>query len=257
MLLPAGGLSRNCHDALGEMMKISLLVSAGLMASIAGPVMAADVLPLKAPAQSDEFNWTGCYVGANFGSLYAETTWVTAAPSSQAGQANSTQGQAGIYFSGQGGCNYQFLPWAVVGVQGDYGRTYTTATAADNVLAGLTDQTNVESLASVTARFGLAWWRLLTYVKAGGAWTHDEFNTFNTTTNVIFPTTSETRSGWTAGGGFEYAIISNLSMYIEYDLYNFGTRNESLFVSSSGPAQNIAIRTTESVVKVGLNWTFR
>jgi outer membrane immunogenic protein len=238
-------------------MRISLLASAALVASIASPAMAADMFALKAPAQSDAFNWTGCYVGANFGSLYAETTWITAAPTIPAGEPISTQGQAGIYFSGQGGCNYQFLPWAVVGVQGDYGRTYMTATAADNVLTTLTDQTKVDSLASVTGRFGLAWWRLLTYVKAGGAWSHDEFNTFNTTTNIIFPTTSEMRSGWTAGGGFEYAIISNLSMYIEYDLYNFGTRTESLFVSSGGPLANIAIRSTESVVKVGLNWTFR
>ncbi len=143
------------------------------------------------------------------------------------------------------------------GFQGDYGRSYLTETASDNFVSVLTDQTKVDSLGSVTGRFGLVWWRLLTYVKGGVGWSRDEFNTFNTTSNATFPIAGITREGWTAGGGFEYAIVSNLSMFIEYDLYDFGTRTEAITTVSSGPLQNIAIRERESVVKVGLNWTFR
>jgi outer membrane immunogenic protein len=237
-------------------MKISLLVSAGLVASLAGPVMAADVGPAKAPEPPDYFSWTGCYVGADFGSRFVETNWATAAPSTPAGFAISTQEATGIYYSGQGGCNYQFSPWAVLGVQGDYGRSYVTESSSDSFLTALTDVSKADTLASVTGRLGLALSRFLGYVKGGVGWTHDEFSTFNTITNVTFSTASDTRTGWVLGGGLEYGIVSNLSMFVEYDFYNFGTRTDSFTVSSGG-TQNIAIREHDSIVKVGMNWTFR
>jgi outer membrane immunogenic protein len=61
----------------------------------------------------------------------------------------------------------------------------------------------------VTDRVGYAWGRPLTGAKGGGAWTHNKYDILFPD-NTPFSTASETRGGWTVGGGFEYAIVSNL-----------------------------------------------
>jgi outer membrane immunogenic protein len=93
--------------------------------------------------------------------------------------------------------------------------------------------------------------RLLAYGKAGGAWTHENYN-IEFADTATFATASDTRSGWTAGGGFEYAITGNLSMFFEYNYYDFGTQTIS-FAPAAGSSD---IRERDSVVKVGVNWKF-
>jgi outer membrane immunogenic protein len=221
-------------------MKSSLLVSFGLVPLFATPIMAAD-LPVKAPAlkAAPLYNWTGCYGGANFGSLFAQKDW----------GALGSHDETGLLVGGQLGCNYQVSTW-VFGVQGDIAWSDASGTNVDQVSGG-TDQSKIDSLSSVTGRVGYAWDRLLTYAKAGGAWTHDKYDMFNNTT----VSASETRSGWTVGGGFEYAIVSNLSMFFEYNFYDFGTRTVG-FTTAAGSSQLVDIRERESVVKVGANWKF-
>jgi outer membrane immunogenic protein len=219
-------------------MKSSLLVSLGLVPLFASPIMAAD-LPVKAKAPPALYNWTGCYGGAHFGSLFAQKDW----------GALGSHDETGLLVGGQLGCNYQVSTW-VFGVQGDIAWSDASGTNVDQVSGG-TDQSKIDSLASVTGRVGYAWDRLLTYAKAGGAWTHDKYDIFNNTT----VSASETRSGWTVGGGFEYAIVSNLSMFFEYNFYDFGTRTIG-FTTVAGSSQLVDIRERESVVKVGANWKF-
>jgi outer membrane immunogenic protein len=217
-------------------MKSSLLVSFGLVPLFAGPIMAAD-LPVKAPLRAPlaPYSWTGCYVGANFGSLFAQKDWGVL----------GSHDETGLLAGGQLGCNYQVSTW-VFGVQGDIDWSDASGTHVDP--SGGTNQSKINSLSSVTGRVGYAWDRLLTYAKGGGAWTHDKYEIFDSTT---FSTASETRSGWTVGGGFEYAVTNNLSMFFEYNFYDFGTRTIG-FTSS----QLVDIRERESAVKVGANWKF-
>jgi len=148
----------------------------------------------------------------------------------------------------------------VVAIQGDIAWADTSGSHADQVNVdpatglALTDQSKIDLLSSVTGRVGYAWDRLLTYAKGGGAWTHDKYEILNNS-NVTFATASETRSGWTVGGGFEYAITNNLSMFFEYNYYDLGTRTVS-FTSTAGLSQSVGIRERESFVKVGANWKF-
>jgi outer membrane immunogenic protein len=227
-------------------MKRPVLVSFGFAALVVSPVMAADMgvkAPvLKAPPAAP-FSWTGCYVGGHFGSLFAEENWT--------GAALSTQEATDLALGGQVGCNYQVSTW-VFGIQGDYSWTNASGTAVDT-LSGLTDRSKIDSLASVTGRLGYALDRWLPYVKAGGAWTHDKYDIYDPTLGLgSLSAVSETRGGWTVGGGIEYAIVSNLSMFFEYDWFDFGTRTNSFPTFGS-----IDIKERDSVVKVGLNWTFR
>jgi outer membrane immunogenic protein len=210
-------------------MKRSVLVGLGLIPFFTGPIMAAD-LAVKAPAAklSPVYNWTGCYAGAHFGSLFVQQDWAGV----------GANHDTGLMVGGQLGCNYQISTW-VFGIQGDAAWSDATGTLTDQV-----SQWKTDSLASVTGRFGYAWDRLLSYGKAGGAWKHVKYDN-----GVATP--SETRDGWTVGGGFEYAIINNVTMFFEYDFYDFGTRTVGF-----GRAAAVDIRDRDSLVKVGGNWKF-
>jgi outer membrane immunogenic protein len=223
-------------------MKGSFLVSVGLVSLFAGPVIAAD-LPVKAAPPPAPYNWTGCYAGGHFGSLFEESSW---------GALGSHDG-TGLLLGGQVGCNYQLSTW-VFGIQGDAAWSNLSGTHADQLNVGLTDETKIDLLSSLTARFGYAWGRLLAYGKAGGAWTHENYN-IQFADTATFASTSDTRSGWTIGGGFEYAITNNFTMFFEYNYYDFGTQTIS-FASVAGSSLLSDIRERDSVVKVGANWKF-
>jgi outer membrane immunogenic protein len=143
----------------------------------------------------------------------------------------------------------------VFGIQGDYDWTNANGSAADPTFAPdlATDATKIKSLASVTGRVGYAWDRFLGYVKGGGAWVKDEYTATDTTFGLV-STASETRAGWTIGGGGEYAFTDWLTGFVEYDFYDFGTKTNS-FTGSAG-AFPIAIKQTVSVAKAGLNFKF-
>jgi outer membrane immunogenic protein len=246
--------------------KMKAAVSLGFAALAAGSAMAAD-LPVKAKLPPPPaFSWTGCYIGGHFGSLFSEDNWTTtsanwnlAAPGTAAGTSISIFDSTYLVLGGQAGCNYQIGSW-VLGVQGDGAYTNASGTATDQVatlLGGLTDQTKIKSIASATGRVGYALDRWLPYVKGGGAWSTVDYNTFVTATNATVSTASAMRSGWTAGGGIEYTIVANLSIFIEYDWYDFGTKSVAFNSSVAGLSSSADIKERDSVVKMGLNWTFR
>jgi outer membrane immunogenic protein len=222
---------------------LGLVAGVGLVSLLVEPTTAADLaVKTKAPAPVQLYNWTGCYGGAHFGSQFVQQDW----------GAHGGGDDTGLMVGGQLGCNYQISTW-VFGVQGDINWSNATGTHPDQVsLLGLTDEWKKDSLASVTGRFGYAWDRLLTYAKAGGAWSHDKYDTLVTATGAPFSSASATRSGWTVGAGFEYAITNNLSMFFEYDFYDFGTKTIDF-----SALQSADIGDRESIVKVGGNWKFK
>ena len=60
-------------------------------------------------------------------------------------------------------------------------------------------------------------------MKGGGAWERDEYH-FSDAFG-FFAAASETRSGWTIGIGGEYAFTNYLTGFIEYNYYDFGSRD--------------------------------
>ena len=65
----------------------------------------------------------------------------------------------------------------------------------------------------------------------------------------------ETRLGWTAGVGVEWALWEDWSVKLEYDYYDFGKRNVTFIEESdafpSGPEN---IKQTIQTVELGLNF---
>jgi outer membrane immunogenic protein len=235
-------------------MKKQLLAGVALLAAIPVSAMAADLgrpapapapVYTKAPPPIMAYNWTGCYIGANGGGLWAQKT-VTTVPGVAEGSVNINGG----VFGGQVGCNYQFSSW-VIGVQGDWDWSGANGNFTDLVFLGQTDSVKTKSLASVTGRLGYAWDRFLLYAKGGGAWESDDYTA---TTALASATLSDTRTGWTVGGGFEYGFTDWLTGFAEYDYYNFGTKAETLTGTLGTFTANV--KETKSVAKVGLNIKF-
>jgi outer membrane immunogenic protein len=243
-------------------MKRILLASAAFAALLSAPTMAAD-LAVKAPIYKAPppvvavWSWTGCYVGGHVGGLWAHKDWTDRTPQSTDYGASVGGHDADSWLGGvQGGCDYQFAGGFVVGIQGDYAWTDAKGSNANSLFPAITDSTNIKSIATVTGRVGYAWDRFLGYVKGGGAWERDEYRSYGVFAGgrlfTLDISGSETRSGWTIGVGGEYAFTNFLSGFIEYNYYDFGTRD----VTFSNNVTTYGIKETKSVVRGGLNFRF-
>ena len=110
-----------------------------------------------------------------------------------------------------------------------------------------------KSLASVTGRVGYAWDRFLGYVKGGGAWEGDDYSASTILVGTAY-TASDTRSGWTIGGGGEYAFTKHLSGFVEYNHYDFGTEDIRFTPQIVGLRPGfLDIEESANVVRAGLN----
>jgi outer membrane immunogenic protein len=234
---------------MGEMTGFALML-------IASPAVAADlrvrqpVYKAPPPPPPVYFNWTGCYIGAHVGGLWARKDWVVRAPGDVFFEQSDGSHDADGWLGGlQAGCDYQFAGGFVIGIAGDYAWANADGSNASLLFPGVTNHTKVKSLASVTGRIGYAWDRFLGYVKGGGAWERDEYH-FSDAFG-FFGNASETRSGWTIGVGGEYAFTNYLTGFIEYNYYDFGSRDLN-FVGTDPFVYGID--ETKSVLKAGLNF---
>jgi outer membrane immunogenic protein len=251
--------------------KMKKLLSGGVVvaALLAGPAMAAD-LAVRAPAPVYRapppvyiFSWTGCYVGGNIGGLWAHKSWTDRTPGDPFfGSSFGTHDPSSFLGGAQVGCDYQVGGW-VFGVAGDYDWTNANSSNVNVIFPGLSDQSHIKSLASVTGRIGYAWDRFLGYVKGGGAWERDDYTVTGVVPffGAVGATASETRGGWTIGVGGEYAFTNFLSGFVEYDYYNFGTRTNTFVCGvvctpAGAVSFPVDIQETKNVFKVGLNWRF-
>jgi outer membrane immunogenic protein len=245
------------------MKKLLLAASAALATLVANSAMAADLaVPPKPvyvppPAVLAFFTWTGCYIGANGGGLWAHRDFSDTAFGAGFGSHTASGGLGGI----QGGCNYQRGSW-VFGVEGDYDWASATGSNLSAAFPLVTDQSKVKALASLTARTGYAWNRFFGYVKGGGAWLKSDFSLQLASTAVT--TISETRDGWTIGVGGEYAFLDWLTGFVEYDYYKFRNSTNTFVCATCGfavagvpvGAAPFSVDTNVNVIKAGVNLKF-
>ena len=73
-------------------------------------------------------------------------------------------------------------------------------------------------------RLGVAANNWLFYGKAGGGWVgNNGFNVADLTTGSSIGIGSNTRSGWLAGAGIEWAVTNNWTVKVEYDYLGLGS----------------------------------
>ena len=241
------------------------LVALALAAmAVAAPVRAAD-LPVApaynppAPMPPAIYNWTGFYLGGNVGAgLLSENMTPTNPAALFTPGVPLHPSVVGLVGGAQAGFDYQFSS-VVVGAQASLSDSYINGQNTQNNTDGLTQERMTSEptwFASVTGRVGVAANTLLFYVKGGGAWMHinhvQDILTAGATTAT--QSISDTRSGFVAGVGLEYAMTENLSALFEYDFYDFGTKTENFNPAVVGTP--LAIRSDLHTLTVGLNYRF-
>jgi outer membrane immunogenic protein len=243
---------------------------------LVGPSFAADMARpyYKAPL-APTFSWTGCYIGGDVGGAWSNQDVSNTSPpgNAQAGVTGTINGSS-VIGGGYAGCNFQWTPSWVVGIEGDFSGTHLGGTAvAPNLFAngapvgsgGIAWTSNLESIATVRGRIGYLWApNVLLFATGGGAWGRTNYTSLDAFSggcpNCGFTSFSNTSSGWVAGAGVDWAPWSNNWIvrveYLHYELQ--GATSTSFFQSApaivaANPAWgNISVDS----VRAGLSYKF-
>jgi len=271
-------------------MRVSIPLIATISAVAFAQMASAANLPVKARpkavAPAPAFSWTGCYVGVNAGGHWGQVsdpavitnnTWFLGGGGTDLANAAAafpnTLNPSGFAGGGQLGCNWQMSNF-VIGAEGDIvGLTGNASRSTSFPVAGggnnfVSDSAKDEWMSTLRARAGWAFDRVLLYATGGVAFAHWSFNhaysnTFDPSGAAANISTSTTRTGWTVGGGLEYALTNNWTVRGEYLYADFGTFNNYLthlsfaFVAGgSGFTVLHPERLRENIARAGLNYKF-
>jgi outer membrane immunogenic protein len=256
-------------------MKKLLLAGLAIGALIA-PAMAAD-MPVKAPPPP-LFSWTGFYLGANagFGTIRDQALPYCINPLGVVmgvGCSDVFGGRVrgdGFLGGGQAGYNWQVGHWVLgveTDIQGGDVKGTDVVTGPFQVVgvkplsppASYTTSEKLSWLGTTRGRLGLAFDRLLIYATGGVAYGEASVNQNLAAPGIQFPSSaSATMTGWTAGGGLEYAFAGNWSAKFEGMFYNLGTITTAAaavpHVNTFGEVKTFNVE--GAVARVGVNWRF-
>jgi outer membrane immunogenic protein len=238
-----------------------LLASVGAVALTASAA-AAELPPPAPPAPI--FTWTGLYVGLQIGYAwdYDPTTLIAQNPATFAVFNNSvTVDSNGVIGGAHLGYNLQ-IGQLVAGLEGTVDGTTINETTGNTAVLAV--QTKEQVQGSIRLRLGYALDRVLLYATGGAAFTGIN-NTYFAGGALIagFPGAfqeeiSRTRSGWTVGGGIEYAITNNWSIRAEYRYSDFGRYEDYPFAIGVplGGTLFVEHHLTENQVQLGVSYKF-
>jgi outer membrane immunogenic protein len=234
-------------------------MSFGALALVAaGNANAAD-LPVRAPAPqapvyvAPGYNWSGFYIGINGGGAWAHKCWGLLFVG--AVLADGCHDPSGGMVGGQVGFNWQAGAF-VFGVEGSGDWASLSGTNVSLQAPLSTNRSRIDGIASVTGRLGYAFDSVLLYAKGGGAWVGDKYDNRVTVGGLLQASASETRTGWTVGGGLEWGFSPNWSVAVEYAHYDFGRDNVAFLTPAAAAAGSERISQTVDAVTARLNWRF-
>jgi outer membrane immunogenic protein len=200
-----------------------LLSTSGMLISI--PALAAD-LPAPVPAAAPvpyvaPSSWTGFYIGGELGWIRTDPRYTTAAVLlGTPFLVSAATGKDGLSYGVLAGYNYQ-VGNVVLGIEGDFqgwtvGKIRYTAITGDFLTA------HSKWGGSVRGRLGYAADRVMLYLSGGAAFLSSE--TSIPTTGISFGG-DDTRVGWTAGAGIDYAFTNNWFTGLEYRYSQFQSKS--------------------------------
>jgi len=220
-----------------------ILALAALMTIAATTSNAAD-LPQQQPyyrapgAVSPSYDWSGFYIGVMGGYGFADDATV-------GNLAITDAGLKGGFAGGTVGANWQ-MGQLLIGLEtdaawSDIGKSETAF--------GVTAKEQIQSFGSVTARAGFAMNNVLIYGKGGYGWMDNKISAsgFGLTLSE-----SHFHSGWTAGGGAEFAFAGPWSAKVEY---MFAQYFKETYLAGFGGG-GVMIAADVHTVKAGINYRF-
>jgi high affinity Mn2+ porin len=227
----------------------------GLLLATCSFAIAADLptsLPLKAPARSAIYDWTGFYFGGHFG--YGGGGFgpgTNPFPEQGVFLPHSVTGLIGGF---QTGYNRQFANNVVLGIEAD---TSFPSPVDVPALTPVPFTTTLDYVGTLRGRAGYAFGTWMPYLTGGFAWGHSHINindgNFGAGAGNIISSLGHYQTGWTAGAGIEFAVSGNWSAKAEYGYIDLSRRMYDL--SGFGlPAVNVDPRI--HLFKFGLNYRF-
>ena len=266
-------------------MRVTLTAAMTAVIFAACPIVASAAdLPMKAPMMMPiaPSNWSGWYIGANAGYSWGHSSVNYAQdPGNFFGVSGLSQPLAlstnlspGSFIGGgQLGFNYQAGAW-VFGFETDFqwrDRTNTTAFVLNSTSDMLTLSDEQKWVGTVRGRLGWSppsmsnWLFYGTGGLAYGSFAHSVTQFCNAGCNFTRTfTDSVTKTGWTVGGGVEWALNRNWSLGAEYLYMDFGTdtlRAGSAFDQGPGLGPiftntTVSFHETSQIARMKLNYKF-
>ncbi len=228
-------------------MRILSILLAGFLSLVAGSALAADAVATDVGAAN--FNWSGAYIGGVAGYGWDRNT------SNYFG--SSVDFDANGFVGGAtAGYNWQRGQW-VFGIEGDIsyadmkGDVVAPAPSAPCYIEGCSAEINWYGTGR--ARVGYAFENFLPYATGGFAVGHVK-GSADLGACGFTPTCSysDTRWGWSAGAGVEWAFNQHLSFKAEYLHVDLGKPS----ITSLNPPFPSVDRIDFDTVRVGINYHF-
>jgi opacity protein-like surface antigen len=228
----------------GVNVDLEVLVKAFIRASVAavglfGASALASDLPTpayKAQIAEATYNWSGFYVGANFGGAWTNGSLNI--------PGNNLYGGLTEFIGGvQADYNFQ-TGYLLFGIEADFdGAAFNHPTVPGQTLGSVSQRW----ISTMAGRVGLVNDRWLVFAKLGGGWVQSD-------ASVSIPASpvwngSNTSSGWLIGGGIEYGFKPHWTVKLEYD-YLASTN----WTSATLPA--VALNRDVQMVKAGISYKF-
>ena len=241
------------------------LIRTGLNWKFGGPGSLSPNSALSLVTAPPTLDWTGFYVGVSGGYGGDRADAVVNLASALPAAASSTQTQnhsSGFLAGGQLGYNRQLSNHVVVGLETDAQWSGITASHQASSGPALTDIGNgLDWFGTTRARLGWASGSTLTYVTGGVAYGEVSARGLQISGGLFSGSATQTKAGWTIGGGVEYALSKNLSLKAEYLYVDFGGVSGSAYGVAPPPVQPFVGSFSTghfgaNVTRIGLNWRF-
>ena len=259
---------------------LAAAVFAGAMVPAFGSTAAgAADLPQKAP-QPPAYQWSGCYVGLNFGDGSSGTNFSSAVgpgthllgadPAVVAGSGGGGANREGVIAGGQAGCNWQ-TGTLVLGLEGDVDYFHSnpnfgnnTNTLSDGVTPFIISQSLTSNyLATIRPRIGIGADRNLAYITGGVAFTRvsytESYSDGAAPPGMGAAAASRNLVGWTAGAGWEYAFAEHWTVRAEYLIAGFAKTNALGAITDAAGGSNALSGSSDvtiQLLRAGVNFKF-
>lgn len=240
------------------------------IATAADMPAASGAAPAAAP--SPAHNWNGFYAGLQIGGAWNDNnTAVTFLPTPALFFAlpfSFTPSGDGWIGGAQLGANWQAGVW-VLGLEGDisYANLGSSGTIAPILSPGgiplpgtlHASSSEMNWFGTLRLRGGIAFNQMLLYLTGGLAIADIDHSTLTAGPAIVYAASAgETATGWTMGGGFEWALAPNWSLKAEYLYYDLGKTTLIANPAPANPPFQVATTFEDKghIARVGVNFRF-
>jgi outer membrane immunogenic protein len=195
---------------------VALGAAVGASAAVAdeyGPPPAYVVVPFV--------SWTGLYLGGHAGGAWSDVDWSNI---SVTGERFSESG-SGFIGGGQIGYNYQ-IGNLLLGVEATVSGADVSKDFRSIVVPNAQFSADIDTVVTVTGRFGFVSDQWLLYGKAGWAGAQVDFSGRNPAIHDSF-SFDNWRNGWTLGAGLEYKLNRYMSFGVEYSFIDLDSDRDN------------------------------